>query len=587
MGWLTVGLVLPAALAAQPSDRIASAKIHPALRGQLPSPDGRVKTWVFFTDKGVSSPDDIKTAVGQVAATYNPRAAERRLLRGQAAKEGRGLFEERDLSVCPAYVEAISAIGVRPLVTSRWLNAVSVLATREQVDRIAALPFVTHLQPVAKSSRVEPHGLKTLAPPGPRDGGRPRDPLDYGLSTAQLTQINLLALHDQGYTGGGVIVGILDTGFHREHVAFNNPDHPLNVVAEWDFIHNDGNTDIEEGDDGGQHSHGTLILGCLGAYQPAELVGGAFDASFILCKTEDITQEVPAEEDNYVAGLEFIEAHGGDMTTSSLGYIDWYTQADLDGQTAVTTIAVNTASFFGLHCCTAAGNEGHDGDPETSHLIAPADALKVLTSGAADLDGVMAGFSSDGPTADGRVKPELLARGVNTYTVSPWGSTDYTTASGTSLSTPLLACAVACLTQAHPDWTVEEMRAALFQTAGDYVAYGTYDPLYVRGYGLVNAFAAAQDCNDNNVPDSVDIAQGTSQDCQPNGIPDECEIIPGDLNCDCAVDIADVGPFVLALIDPAAYAAEYPNCPIARADANADTQLDGRDVQAFVELLLP
>src|SRR6185295_12828487 len=103
---------------------------------------------------------------------------------------------------------------------------------------------------------------------------------------------------------------------------------------------NDGNTDNEGADDPEQNHHGTLILGTLAAYQPDQLVGGAYGASFILCKTEDVTSETPIEEDNYAAGLEFIESHGGDVATSSLGYIDWYTQADLNGHTAVTTIAV-------------------------------------------------------------------------------------------------------------------------------------------------------------------------------------------------------------------------------------------------------
>ena len=236
-----------------------------------------------------------------------------------------------------------------------------------------------------------------------------------------------------------------------------------------------------------QHNHGTMILGCIGSYQPGELVGGAYDASFVLAKTEDTSGEYEAEEDNYVAGLQFIEANGADMATSSLGYIDWYTQSQLDGETAVTTIAMNIANSNGLHVCTAAGNEYHDSDPATSSLIAPSDAYRVITCGATDLGGSITSFSSEGPTADGRVKPEVLACGSSTDTVSPSSDTGYTTADGTSLSTPLVACAVACLIEAHPEWTVDELRDALFQTADDYVANGTHDPLFVRGYGVVNA----------------------------------------------------------------------------------------------------
>jgi subtilisin family serine protease len=347
-----------------------------------------------------------------------------------------------------------------------------------------------------------------------------------------LTQINLINLHNSGFTGNGVYVGVLDTGFQRSHDAFNEDGHSLTVEAEWDFVNGDDDTSYQPdppyNDPPAQHSHGTKILGVLGAYKSDELVGGAYDASFILCKTEDTTQEEPVEEDWYVAGLEFIEANGGDMATSSLGYIDWYTQEDLDGMTAVTTVAVNIATGNGVHCCTAAGNYGYDSDPETSSLIAPADALKVITCGAVDSSGNIASFSSDGPTADGRVKPEVLARGINTRTVDPYNNTDYVGANGTSLSTPLVACAVACLIQAHPDWTVEQMRTYLMHTASDYVANGTSDLLYVRGYGIIDAAATADgDCNENGVDDATDIADGTSGDCNHNAVPDECEIALG------------------------------------------------------------
>ncbi len=466
-------------------------KFHPALMGLLDETSAPVKSWVFFADKGVPPGPEYQAAIERVATAYNPRAIQRRMLRGRAA-QGRGpLFDERDLPVVQAYIDAVADTGARLRVTSRWINGVSVYATGDQLELIAALPFVTKLQPVARSRRPE-----VLNPRETGDGpfpsqqmGGPRS-LDYGVATAQLNQINLIALHDEGYTGQGIIVGILDTGFHRSHEAFNHPLHPLNVVAEYDFVDNDGNTDIEVGDPSGQANHGTMILGVLGGYMPGELVGGAYDASFVLAKTEDTTDEYPAEEDNYVAGVEFIEANGADMATSSLGYIDWYTQADLDGLTAVTTIAVNTATSNGLHFCTAAGNEYHDSDPGTSSLIAPADAFQVITCGAVNSSGSIAYFSSDGPTADGRVKPEALARGVSTHTVSPSSDTGYTTADGTSLSTPVVACAVACLTHAKPWWSVDQMREHLFETADYYVTYGTYDPLYVYGYGVIDAMGA-------------------------------------------------------------------------------------------------
>ncbi|MFQ5807612.1 MAG: S8 family serine peptidase, partial [Phycisphaerae bacterium] len=500
---------------AEPDKRATGSKLHWALLRRLDEEGEPVKTWVFFADKGINSPREYKAALKRLADSYNERAKQRRRLRSTNALRGGELFDERDLPVVKEYVDAVAMTGAKVHVSSRWLNAVSAWATREQIERIADLSCVRALQPVARSRRIDCLDMHELGD-GPFPGRDPNDSwgLDYGLSTAQLAQINLLALHQEGFAGAGVIVGILDTGFHRSHEAFNNPDHPLSVIAEYDFINNDGNADIEPGDPWGQASHGTMILGCLGAYMPGVLVGGAYDAAFILCKTEDTAGEYPAEEDNFVAGLEFIEASGGDMSTASLGYIDWYTQDDLDGQTAVTTIAVNISTSLGVHHCNAAGNESHDSNPNTSHLIAPADAFQGITCGAVDSSGNIASFSSDGPTADGRVKPELLARGVSTYTVSPYSDTEYTTASGTSLSTPLVACAVACLIDARPGWTVDQMRDNLFHTADYYVANGTYDPFYVRGYGILDAFAAYSVCPEAGTIELDDAKYGCDSTAQ-------------------------------------------------------------------------
>ncbi|MDY7108255.1 MAG: S8 family serine peptidase [Planctomycetota bacterium] len=490
--WLIAALPLLAG-AGRPADETrptaaaaASAKLTSAMAALIDEQPGPYRAWVFFADKGVQTQRDYDRAIADVEAGYNERAIERRRLRGNNAARGGALFDARDLPLVEAYVDAVVNSGASLRVQSTWLNAVSVEATAAQIDAITALPFVGKIQPVARSAGIEPEDMKRGADRAGAPLGPPF-PLDYGYSSEQLQQINLINLHDLGFTGEGVIVGILDTGFTYTHDAFNQPGHEIDVVAQYDFVDDDS---IPEHDGSDWSRHGTLILGCLASYAPGYLVGGSFDASYILCKTEDTSQEVPAEEDYYVAGLQFIEANGGDMATSSLGYIDWYTQGDLDGQTAVTTIAVNAATDAGVHCCTAAGNEGHDSNPNTSHLIAPADAFEVITCGAVSSEGSIVGFSSDGPTADGRVKPELLARGADTWTVDPYSNEGLTTASGTSLSTPLVACAVACMIQAHPDWPPSLMREALFSTADYYVQYGTYDPEYVLGYGIVNTYDA-------------------------------------------------------------------------------------------------
>jgi subtilisin family serine protease len=344
-----------------------------------------------------------------------------------------------------------------------------------------------------------------------------------------------------------MVIGVLDTGFNRVHEAFNQPGHPLQVIAEWDFINNDGNTGMQAGDDPNQHKHGTWILGTMGAYMPGTLVGGAFDAQFVLAKTENVPTETPIEEDWYVAGLEFVESHGADVATSSLGYIDWYTQADLNGTTAVTTVGVNIATANGMVCVTAAGNDGHDADPATSTIIAPADAFNVITCGAADLGGNMAGFSSSGPTADGRLKPEVTACGVSTVTVNSTNATGLAGVSGTSLSTPLVAAAAACILQARPEYGVAGLREALFATASRSDGAGLHpDPMFVEGHGLVRAFDAAlrgrsiADLNLDGAVSGADLGIVLGR----WGITGEPGLVFGDLNGDGTINGVDLG-FVL------------------------------------------
>ncbi len=484
----------------------------------------QAKLWVWFTDKGFAGAEAEERAVVALHASANPRQAARRQLRRTDA----GLFDARDLPVCAAYLDAVAATGARMRVSSRWLNAASFEATPEQAAAIGGLPFVTRIEPVRGGRRdglIEPEDEMVVVRPPVIDGedGSLRGPPPIeGLAAPQQAQSGITSLHQMGFTGAGVIIGVLDTGFRRTHAVFNFPGHVLNVIAEHDFVFGDGQTANEAGDDPAQHNHGTYILSQLGAYNPGVFCGGAYDASFVLAKTEDVRSETPIEEDYFVAGLEFVEMHGADLMTASLGYIDWYTQADLNGATAVTTIAVNVATANGLICLTAAGNEGNNPSTTSSHLIAPADSLLGITVGAVDASGATAGFSSDGPTADGRVKPEVMARGVEVVSCRAGNNTDYTLVSGTSLSTPIMASAVACLVQAHPAWTVAQMRSYLFW-AGDYfIANGTHDPQFIRGYGVVNAAAGLPDCNHNGIRDSIDIAAGAA-DCNGNGVPDECE----------------------------------------------------------------
>ncbi len=318
------------------------------------------------------------------------------------------------------------------------------------------------------------------APPDPIPGLGPF----YGGAYRQVSIMGVPALHTAGLTGRSVIVCLLDVGFRKSHQAFQT----ARVIAERDFVMKDGNVQRDPTNplDYSDY-HGTACWSLLGGYRPGTLVGPAFGAEFILGKTEDDRSETPVEEDYWAAGIEWAESLGADVVSSSLGYTDWYRFADMDGRTAVTTKAANRATDLGVVVVNAAGNERTNA---WGHIIAPADGFDVIAVGAVDAKRKIAGFSSPGPTADGRIKPEVCAMGVKNFVAmsSPTsGDAAYAMGNGTSYATPLAAGVVALLLEAHPEWTVAQVRDALMSTA-DQAASPNND----YGWGIINAPAAVR-----------------------------------------------------------------------------------------------
>ena len=419
------------------------------------------RVWVYLKDKTGSEPIGL---------------SEKTMLR----RERNGLGKSPvwlDLSVSNEYVSMLQETGANVLHKSRWLNAVSVLATRSELLKIQALPFVQTLRPIPLYRKENFLGSEN----NNRSTELPNH-LDYGHAQDQIEQINVHLAHEAGYTGAGIRILVMDTGFDLEHVVFDS----LNLIDQWDVINNDNETanQTNEEEDNGQDHHGTIILSVIAGYAPGSLIGPAFDAEYLLAKTEMVEQEIQQEEDNYVAGLEWGEQNGADVVSTSLGYLDWYTYDDMDGNTAVTTNAIDIAVGLGMVCVTAAGNEGSD---NWYYIIAPADADSVLAVGAVDANGDLAYFSSHGPTSDGRIKPEICARGVSTWACSSYDMTGYNNYNGTSLSTPLVAGAAALIIQSHPEWSAMEVRNAIMMTASQ-----NDEPDNDFGYGILDTWEAIQ-----------------------------------------------------------------------------------------------
>jgi subtilisin family serine protease len=350
----------------------------------------------------------------------------------------------------------------------------SVDATPSQIRALASLPFVRRIDPVLSFARKEPPSERLPSIPP-----LPDDPLfwQYGRSFIQLSQINVVPLHRLGYSGKDVLVCMMDTGFWKAHEAFSHAP----IIAEWDFVNNDGDVNP----DSYREEHGTATWSLLAGYKTGELIGPAYGASFLLAKTESTEFERPIEEDYWAAGIEWAESLGAEVVSSSLGYIDWYSFADMDGETAVTTRCANRASELGVVVVNAAGNER---GTSWGHIIAPADGFNVIACGAVDSLGRLTDFSSPGPTYDGRIKPEVCALGESAWYAARGedSSFDYVIGDGTSFSTPLVAGVCALLLEVHRDWTPVQVRTALLSTASQ-----SRSPNNDYGWGIVDAALAA------------------------------------------------------------------------------------------------
>ncbi|HEX7401592.1 MAG TPA: S8 family serine peptidase, partial [candidate division Zixibacteria bacterium] len=299
-------------------------------------PQSQVKVWVFFTDKGFTDQMGYQSALNQTVKTLTPRASWRRSKTMKFV-----LADFRDIPVNQSYIDRIIKFNATERQRSRWLNAASFEIPVGELKKISALSFVRSMKPVLGGKR-KPIDLGNVQPEPLQ--GKGMFTLNYGSSYSQLQQINIPAVHSLGYYGQGVLVCMMDTGFRKDHQAFQLAYTEGRILAEWDFINNDGNTQNETGDLSTQHNHGTMTWSTLGGASDGNLYGPAYGASFILAKTEDVSSETPIEEDNWVAGMEWADSIGADVISSSLVYIDWYTYPDLDGNTAIITIAADIAA---------------------------------------------------------------------------------------------------------------------------------------------------------------------------------------------------------------------------------------------------
>lgn len=460
-----------------------SRKLQKALEN--PSTGAEVASWIFFTDKGA----DLARQLPGAEASLTSNAYRRRL----HSRGAGNLVDEYDLPLNAAYLGEVAARVKRIRHKSRWLNAVSVEAGAAALKELAALPFVEKIDLVYRRSLplapLEISGESGgVAAPGPINFRKPTA-LDYGESYTQNSQINVPPLHDAGYSGQGVVIGMLDSGFNNlGHEAL---DH-LHILATWDFVNGDSIVSDQPGQMGND-DHGTYTLSTIAGYQPGQLIGPAYGASFLLAKTENVDWERHVEEDHWVAGAEWADSLGADIISSSVGYRDGFTNGepdygpeDMDGQTTIVSRGAAIAASRGILVVNSAGNEGPAGASGNT-LIAPADGEEVIAAGAVNSAGKRSIFSSMGPTADGRIKPDVMALGEAVKVVSAFSLNGYTATQGTSFSCPLIAGAAALILEANPGASHVQIIEALRQTAGN-----SFSPNNAIGWGIANAFQASE-----------------------------------------------------------------------------------------------
>lgn len=398
-------------------------------------------------------------------------------------REKQGIpVQEKDLPVNPTYVTALQQAGAKIWFPSRWANAVLIETTEATLTAIRALPFVAGVESNRSVGRARVGLAQFIANRSRDKRGQADDPQVYGNSREQLLQLGVDNMHAQGYRGEGMLVAILDAGFRNANqVPFLSPLFGENrVVGTYDFVKKE--TGVYEDD-----AHGQNVLSIMAGYQADQLVGPAYKASYLLLRTEDASSETPVEEVNWLLGAEYADSSGVDVINSSLGYTTFddptqnHSYNDLNGQTTLISRAARWAAEVGMLVVVSAGNEGAD---PWRYIGAPADVATILAIGAVDRDGIRAPFSSYGPTADGRIKPDLVARGLGTALGSSTGL--ITAGNGTSYSAPLVAALAAGFWQANPRLTAQQVIECLRRSGSQYS-----QPDNELGYGIPNFERAA------------------------------------------------------------------------------------------------
>lgn len=404
-------------------------------------------------------------------------------------------IDSTDLPVNQSYVSQIVNLGITIHCRSKWMNGVTVLvADSTKMSQVRSLPFVKWAKYTGK--------IDVAQPIAPRKSKYETEVYNYGSSATQLNQVNASYLHNLGYTGKNIHVAVLDAGFTNvnTNLGFDSLRLQGRLLGTKDFTESTPN--IYNSD-----SHGANVLSIMTGNYPNQYLGAAPHASFWLIRTEYTPSEYVSETDFWVAGIEFADSVGVDVVNSSLGYTTFsdpamnYTYANMNGTFSRASRAATMAAQKGIIVCNSAGNEGND---PWHYIGVPADADGIVSVGAATSTGEPSVFTSYGPTADNRQKPDLSAMGTLTAYINTSGTVSV--GNGTSYSSPIMAGMFACFLQYAKanlnSFSIQTLIQSAKQSANLYSA-----PTYRLGNGIPNFQTACA-----YLPANVEIQKQTDND---------------------------------------------------------------------------
>lgn len=418
--------------------------------------------FVRFTDKAsnaysIASPQDFLTA--------------KSIQRRQKCKVE---TDQKDVPVSQTYIDQVLLTGAQVLYPLKWLNGIVVRSDATVKSQVSAFSFVASTDHSVKFRTTAPSGTQDILTLQKTAHGL----LDY--SYAQNEMLGMIKMKNDGYNGNGILIAITDDGFlHADTMkAFEYLYSSNRIIDTWDLVDLDKDAYSQGG------GHGTHVFSILAGDLTGQLSGPGQGASYVLFRTEDTNSESPLEELNWIRAAEIADSMGVDMIQVSLGYNTFddssldYTLSELDGKTSYISQGANTASTRGMVVVVSAGNGG--GNSSWNKILCPADAKGILSVGAVDVNEEKASFSSIGYSADGRVKPDVMAMGVNVAYASQ-ATSQVAFGSGTSFASPLITGLSAGLMQAFPKLTHDELIRAVKFSAD---RFNEPNPSY--GYGIPN-----------------------------------------------------------------------------------------------------